>query len=160
MRSQRSSLPVRFGARAIVLAAFGWCLFGENSLEELTAAVVFGVAASAALQWVRSRTVAAPQVPVRGVGIVARRVPRKVLADLWRLLVVLVRGHGARRAYYELPMQARRRSPDERGRRAVVLAGISVAPNTIALELDPHRGQVLVHQLAAAPQPTDPQWPL
>lgn len=160
MTSNPPSFSVRLLARAVVLAAFGWCLFGGNSPEELAAAVIFALGAAAAMEWLRARTAPAPPVPLVALGVFIRRVPAKVLPDLGRLLVALARRHGARRSYRWLPYHTGRRTPVERGRRAVVVTGVSVAPNTIALGVDPRRRRLLVHQLAAAPLPADPQWPL
>lgn len=95
------------------------------------------------------------------------RLPGRVLADcgivalaLWRALVLRRPVHGAFRT---VPFDAGGDDPESAARRALVIAGASLAPNTYVVAIDAEKGEMLVHQLFPSARPPgggDREWPL
>jgi multisubunit Na+/H+ antiporter MnhE subunit len=69
-----------------------------------------------------------------------------VYAALWRCLV---RGEQPPSAFLELPARFGDDSPEGMTRRALLIGGTSVAPNTFALGIDKDREVMVVHRLVA-----------
>ena len=68
-----------------------------------------------------------------------------VFAALWGQLTGTRRVRGSLRA---IPFEhGGDRNPEDAARRALVLAGVSVAPNTVAIGVDRLRDELLVHEL-------------
>ncbi len=82
--------------------------------------------------------------------------PLRVVADTWQLTVVLIRHTtGSRRvrgAFVAAPFRhGEQGDPEDSARRALVVAGLSAAPNSVAIGVDDQRDEVLVHQLVPDP---------
>ncbi len=71
-----------------------------------------------------------------------------VSAALWRRIA---RGEQPPSAFAELPARFGDDTPAGVTRRALMIAGTSVAPNTFALGIDPDRDVMVVHRLVAEP---------
>jgi multisubunit Na+/H+ antiporter MnhE subunit len=69
---------------------------------------------------------------------------------LWRRLL---HGEGPESAFRELPARFGDDSPEGVTRRALLVAGRSIAPNSFVLGLDRERGVMVVHQLVADEPP-------
>ncbi len=88
-----------------------------------------------------------------------------MLRDLWLLSVALWKAAtGQTRpigVLTELPFSPGGQDPESAARRALVVAGVSTAPNTIALGIDSERETLLVHQLSRQlPEPPNRCWPI
>ena len=122
----------------------------SRRLEELVAAVLVGALGATAAAIVR-----------HGREVVLRPRPadvaaelRPVLAwprDLARLAAALVRRPAGR--VVETPFDATGTDPRDAGRRALAVAGRSLAPNTIVIAIDEERGVLVAHQLVAEEEP-------
>jgi hypothetical protein len=53
-----------------------------------------------------------------------------------------------------------RKTPDARSRRAMVITGISLAPNTYVVAVHHETAELVRHQLLDATLPKDRQWPV
>ncbi|MBO0833760.1 MAG: Na+/H+ antiporter subunit E [Actinobacteria bacterium] len=83
----------------------------------------------------------------------ALRLPADVARDtgvvsmaLWRRLA---HGEAPRSAFVEVPVRSGPRTGEGATRRALLIAGRSLAPNRLALGLDAERNVLVVHQLVA-----------
>jgi multisubunit Na+/H+ antiporter MnhE subunit len=95
------------------------------------------------------------------------RLPGRVLADcgvvglaLWRRLVQRRAPAGGFRS---IPFDPGGDDAVSAARRALVTAGISLAPNTYVVAFDRRRGLILIHQLVPTARPPgggDREWPL
>jgi multisubunit Na+/H+ antiporter MnhE subunit len=95
------------------------------------------------------------------------RLPGLVLADCGIMAAVLWRHIVQRRTvegvFRTVPFDAGGDDAVSAARRALVTAGISLAPNTYLVDMDRERGILLVHQLvpsAETPGKGDREWPL
>lgn len=98
---------------------------------------------------------------------VLARIPGRVLMDcavvfgaLFRRLVLLEPMKGR---FREVPFHYGGNRPVSSARRALVTAGVSLAPNTFVVAIDGERGHLLVHQLVPSAKPPgngDTEWPL
>jgi len=144
-----------FSGRA-VLAWLGWwvallvlylALADSRRPEELVAGVVVAALGATAQALVRrGREVALALTPRMLLGLV------RPLRDVPRDLVVLARVLGRRRApdarTVRVPFAATGRDPHDAAQRAVAVIGGSISPNSIVIEVDEERGELLVHRLA------------
>jgi multisubunit Na+/H+ antiporter MnhE subunit len=82
------------------------------------------------------------------------RLPAEVLRDTWTVFAALWRrlAHGDEppSGFREIPVRAGALTPAGATRRALLVGGRSVAPNTFVLGIDGERGVMVVHQLVAA----------
>ena len=63
----------------------------------------------------------------------------------------------------EVPFAPGGADPRSAARRALVLAGVTVAPNTLAIRIDSRRSLLQVHRLVPQPHPPgggDREWPI
>lgn len=67
-----------------------------------------------------------------------------VFVALWRMIV---RGEAPRSAFLEVPVRFGQHTNEGAARRALLVAGRSLAPNRLALGLDAQRNVLVVHQL-------------
>lgn len=93
------------------------------------------------------------------------RVLFNVARDSVRLFVLLIRrcagGPLPGDRIVELPFEAGSNSPESRMRRALAIAAVSAAPNSIVLRLNRSRGIMRVHLLDAdVPRPASAEWPV
>lgn len=96
-----------------------------------------------------------------------RHLPAKVLADCLIVAAALARALLKREqiegAFRTIPFDPGGDDPESAARRALVLAGACVAPNTYVVAVDVERGQLLLHQLVPSAQPPgagSTEWPL
>jgi hypothetical protein len=125
-------------------------LTDSRRLEELVAAVLVGALGATAAAIVRHgrEVVLRP----RAADVVAEL--RHALSwprDLVRLAAALVRRPAGR--VVETPFEATGTDPRDAGRRALAVAGRSLAPNTIVIAIDEERSVRLVHELVPGEEP-------
>jgi multisubunit Na+/H+ antiporter MnhE subunit len=93
------------------------------------------------------------------------RLPGQVVSDTVRVFAATgwagLHPKGVGR-FLEVPFDPGGDDPASAGRRALVVGGLSVTPNVIAVQIEPEKERLLVHQLADAPPPGkgDRQWPI
>jgi multisubunit Na+/H+ antiporter MnhE subunit len=93
------------------------------------------------------------------------RLPGRVVTDTGRVFAAAGRAavhpKGVGR-FLHVPFDPGGDDPASAGRRALVVGGLSVTPNAIAVQIEPDKQRLLVHQLADAPPPgkEDRQWPI
>jgi hypothetical protein len=75
------------------------------------------------------------------------RVPRDIVVVSAMAFVALVRRKPSLGVFRVVPFEGNEREPLETGRRALVEAAGSVAPNTFVVGIDGERGLILAHQL-------------
>jgi hypothetical protein len=92
------------------------------------------------------------------------RLPMRVLTDcvtvggeLWRRLTHRDPVEGAFRV---IEFDPGRNGPVSAARRAMIVAGASLAPNSYVVAVDRKRGVLLLHQLVSAPDVGNKEWPL
>ncbi len=156
-RERRRDLPVarRVGSWLIwwVLMMSFWVMLDDSvSTDELLAGA--GAAALAALLAELVTYQAAARFRMRIEWLVpALGLPGQVVRDtvtvyraLWRRLV---RGEQPPSTFLELPVRYGDDSAEGATRRALLVGGFSVAPNTFVLGIDKDRGVMVVHRLVA-----------
>jgi multisubunit Na+/H+ antiporter MnhE subunit len=127
-----------------ILAGLYVALVDSRRLEELVAAVVLGALAATASVLVR-----------RERAVVLRPRPADVVGELrhvlsWPRDLVLLAGALVRRPsgqVIETPFEATGDDPRDVARRALAVAGRTLAPNTIVIGLDEERGVLISHRL-------------
>jgi hypothetical protein len=128
----------------VLLTALYVALTDTRRPQELGAAVVIGALGAVAATLVRARR-----------EVVLRPRPRDLLA-IWdgvrrwpRDLVLLIRALAAREPgrVVEVPFAATGEDPRSAARRALAVAGGSLAPNSIVIEIDAERGVLVRHEL-------------
>ena len=84
----------------------------------------------------------------------ALRLPASVARDTWTVFAALWRQVALRQpppsGFSEIAVRCGGQTPEARTRRALLIAGTSVAPNTLALGVDSERGVMVVHRLVQA----------
>ena len=118
---------------------------------ELVAGAVVSVLTALVVEAVRERERFAFRPRLRWLRRAAV-IPLRVSADTWLLTVALVRhATGSKRvrgALVAVPFRhGEQGDPEDSARRALVVAGLSVSPNSVVLGVDGERDEVLVHQL-------------
>jgi multisubunit Na+/H+ antiporter MnhE subunit len=154
---ERRGLPIarRVGSWLVwwVLMMSFWVMLDDSiSTDELLAGA--GAAALAALLAELVTYQAATRFRMRIEWLVpALSLPGQVVRDtavvyraLWRRLV---RGEQPPSAFIELPARYGDDSPEGMTRRALLVGGTSVAPNTFVLGIDKDRDVMVVHRLVA-----------
>lgn len=150
----------------IVLVGYYLLLVGKATWGEARAGVVGAAIAATAATVTTQRGELRFQVRLRW-AVHLLRLPWRVLADtgivmaaLGRRLVLRRAVHGTFRA---VPFDPGSDDPTSAARRALVTAGVSLAPNTYVIAIDRDAGLLLVHQLVRSPEPPghgDREWPL
>jgi hypothetical protein len=145
------------------MGAFWLLLVGSASPAELGGGVLGAAIATLGFHVVRSRDQVSFALRPGWLLLLLRRLPGHTLADCFRVLGTLwlvalgkpVAGRLAR-----IPFEPG--APDDpyaRARRALVVAGMSVAPNAVVVRIDGR--DLLVHELVPTrTRPTDLEWPL
>jgi multisubunit Na+/H+ antiporter MnhE subunit len=134
-----------------------WLAFVNTFAQE---EVIVGLAASAvaatAAELVRSQDLVRFRLELHWLRALAQ-LPRQVLRDTWLLTVALWRhctGRPVRGVFRVLPFPTEADDALSAGRRALVTALCSVAPNTVVVGIEGAEGEMLVHQLV--PEPGSP----
>ena len=124
--------------------------------EEVAAGLVAAAIAATAAELVRSQDLVRFHLDPRWLRGLAP-LPWQVLRDTWLLTVALWRhltGHPARGRFRVVPFPSEADDASSAGRRALVTALVSVAPNTVVVGVEGQEGEMLVHQLV--PEPGSP----
>lgn len=158
-REQEAALAERVGswlAWSMFLMAFWVVLDYSFSLAELL--VGAGVAALSAFLVELVLYQAASEFRIRIKWLLHTfRLPRQVLRDTVTVLVVLWRrlisGQQPASGFVEIPTAWGEESALGKTRRALLVAATSVAPNTLALGIDPEREVLVAHQLVVEQPP-------
>lgn len=132
---------------------------------ELIAGTVSAGLVAALLMLIRHRSEARFVVRPGWFWPLAQRLPAKALADCAVVLRGALRPTGATGAFRAVPFDkdAGNRSGEAAARRALVVAGASIAPNSVVVAVDNQRDRLLVHQFIpthAPPGDGDRLWPL
>ncbi len=150
----------------VVLVGYYFLLIGKASWPEtLAAGVGAAIAATAVVVTQRSGALRF-RVRVRW-AVHFLQLPWRVLADTGIVLAALVRRLVLRRSVHgvfrAIPFAGGGDDPASAARRALVIAGASLAPNTYVIAIDRDAELLLVHQLVPSPEPPgrgDREWPL
>ena len=147
------------------LALFGVYLLlaGKTSGAELAAGAALALIATVALTKVRLESGARFDLKAGWLRPLAT-VPGKMLSDCFVVLAAdcarVSRSRGSGRLS-EREFNPGRNDPESRTRRALVTAGVCMAPNSIVLAIDREARRLLVHELVPTKdEPRDPNWPL
>jgi multisubunit Na+/H+ antiporter MnhE subunit len=147
----------------ILLAGFWLVLVGSIDPAECLGGLIAAAIAATGYSVVHQRDDQA-RVAIRAawLPLLVRRIPLEVVRDAWRVfatLLALTRGHTVRGHIHRVPFDpGSATAPLAAGRRALVLFGVSLAPNTVAVRIEDR--SLVLHQLAPAPLPDDPVWPV
>lgn len=94
----------------------------------------------------------------------ARRLPLEVLRDTWLVLRVGAGCLAGRRppasALHVVPVDGGGDSPEDATRRALLVLGTSVSPNSVVLGVDAESGLMVLHRLVPPPRPRPGERPL
>jgi multisubunit Na+/H+ antiporter MnhE subunit len=134
-----------------------WLAFVDtlNPAEVALGLVAAAVAATAA-ELVRSQDLVRFRLELRWLRGLTQ-LPWQTARDCWLLTVALWRhltGHPARGRFRVVPFPSEADDASSAGRRALVTALVSVAPNTVVVGVEGQEGEMLVHQLV--PEPGSP----
>jgi hypothetical protein len=95
--------------------------------------------------------------------LLARRLPAHVIGDTVRVLAAAVGPAAPSGSFRSLEFERGGDDPVSASRRALVIAGASVAPNAFVLGIESESKQLLSHQLVPEDSPPgrgDPLWPI
>ncbi len=148
---------VQFG----VLVGFYRLLVGTNEGSEWAAGVIAAALATAATSSVAVK-LPAWAIPARGLGKVVGLVPR-IGVESVRVALSSLRAEIPAGTFDVVAVDGGGDDARSVGRRGLVVAGGSLAPDSVVVTLDRDRGMMLVHRLLSGPQPTagaDREWPL
>lgn len=145
-----------------------WLLLVDTTETAEVVAALLAAAFTAALLVAATAQGMAPAAPRLGwLVLLAWRLPGRALTDcgvvfaaLWRRVVLGDRVEGTFRAISFDPGDD---DPRSAARRALLLAGISLPPNSFVVAIDPEAGRLLIHQLVPAARPRggpNVEWPL
>ncbi|HEX3998540.1 MAG TPA: hypothetical protein VHX65_08330 [Pirellulales bacterium] len=161
--------PLRLGQWAFWwtgLFALYLLLIVKLQWQELSVAV-FITATAATAAWLSGRAGKLRYRPHFHWLRFAARLPPKVVVDcatvIGALWPRLARGKRLQGVVREVPFKPGGNGPVSRARRALVVAAVSLAPNTFVIDLDAERGVLIVHQLVPSKEPPghgDREWPL
>ncbi len=95
--------------------------------------------------------------------VLARRIPRQMVVDTARVLGAAVGRSAPSGSFRHLPFEAGGDDPVSGSRRALVIAGASIAPNSYIAQVEPEHERLLTHQLVVTEEPPgrgDTRWPI
>lgn len=162
-------------ARRLLLAIGCWVvlylwyllLVDTFDKQEMVAALIIAVLGATATMIAARQRMARGAVRIRWLALLAGRLPPQALRDcgivfaaLWRQVVRREQVEGAFRVIQFDP------GGDDAyaaARRALVVAGVSLPPNSFVAAIDAEQGKLLIHNLvppAHAPGGPDVEWPL
>jgi hypothetical protein len=132
--------------------------------DELAAAAGSAALVAALLIGIRTRSEARFVLRWSWLWLLARKLPARALADC-ALLLLALRSADTAGEFRAVPFdkESARRPGESAARRALVIAGASLPPNTVAVAVDEDRDLLLFHQLVPTRQPPgdgDRLWPL
>ena len=134
-----------------------WLAFVDTfNSEEVALGLVAAAIAATAAEVVRSQELVRFRMDPRWLRDVPQ-LPWQVLRDCWLLTVALWRhctGRPVRGVFRVVPFPGEADDASSAGRRALVTALVSVAPNTVVVGVEGAGGEMLIHQLV--PEPGSP----
>lgn len=154
--------------RGHLLPWFGWWvgsmllwLLLTSTVNASEAIVGFGASAivATATEIVRARGAFEFRPRMRWIRF-AVRIPVQIASDtvkVFRVLLLHVTGRKRVRAsWHALPFRyGRKDNASDVARRGLAILAISTSPNSVAVDIDPDKDELLVHQLVAAPHDLD-----
>jgi multisubunit Na+/H+ antiporter MnhE subunit len=148
---------LRFWLAWYVALVLLWLAFVDTfAAEEMVLGLVAAAIAATAAEVVRSQDLVRFQMKARWLRDL-HQLPWQVLRDSWLLAVALWRhctGHPVRGVFRVVPFPSEADDAHSAGRRALVTALASAAPNTVVVGVEGDEGEMLVHQLV--PEPGSP----
>jgi hypothetical protein len=161
--SHRSISAGRFALEWLFLAGLYLLFAGETSGEEIVAALAGGLVA-AALRVALVRSGRPYSEGFRGAAQLFPRIAKSLLVDSVTVgtafACLLFTGRTSVGRFVQIPFDIGTSDPPSRTRRALVVGGISLAPNQYVTGLRFETGDLIVHQLCEAPTSRDKQWPV
>lgn len=145
----------------VVLFALWLVLVGSAEVAECLGGVVAAAIGATGLVVVQTRDKTTMAIRPGWLWLLARRVPRQALIDCARVLGVLLdlaRGQRVEGRMRALPFNVGTDAPLDAGRRALVVFGVSLAPNAVAVRFQDDA--LILHQLVPSSLPNDSEWPL
>jgi hypothetical protein len=140
-----------------------WWLVAKIDAQQLFAGALIGLAISAPLAYVASTADLRFAFQWSWLGLLLRRLPSKIVRDLalvvqalWR---AVARRTGVTGSYRSIPFNKGDADPASAVRRALVMAGISLPPNSFAVDLK-EQGGLIIHQLIYKAEPQRSDWPI
>jgi multisubunit Na+/H+ antiporter MnhE subunit len=134
-----------------------WLAFVDTlDPAEVVVGLVAAAIAATAAELVRSQDLVRFRLELRWLRGLTQ-LPWQTARDCWLLTVALWRhltGHPARGRFRVVPFPSEADDASSAGRRALVTALVSVAPNTVVVGVEGQGGEMLVHQLV--PEPGSP----
>ena len=134
-----------------------WLAFVDTfAPAEVALGLLAAAVAATAAELVRSQELVRFRLEARWLRDL-HRLPWQVLRDCWVLALALWRhctGHPVRGGFRVVPFPSEVDDARSAGRRALVTAVVSVAPNTLVVGVEGGEGEMLVHQLV--PEPGSP----
>ncbi len=153
----------RLGWFWLLCALLYWGLVGKVDAQQMAAAGAVGLAVSIVLVVVAESLGLNFPVRARWLAVLGRRLPGNLARDIRTLTEELWRGLGkgerARGAYSKLGFEAGGEDGCSAMRRALVFGGLSVTPNTLAVEMS-GRTAILIHHFGEAPASEDKEFPV
>lgn len=149
------------------LVALYLLLVDTLARPEIVLGLLAAAAAAGAVAAVRAQGPVRFAPDPRWVLLLTRRLPINALRDTGVVFAALGRAVWRRERIEGIvrvvPFDAGGDGPRSVARRALVVAGTCVAPNTVAVAIDAAHNQLIVHQLVPTSQPPgmgDREWPL
>ena len=134
-----------------------WLAFVDTlDRAEVAVGLVAAAIAATAAELVRSQDLVRFRLELRWLRGLAQ-LPWQTLRDCWLLTVALWRhctGRPVRGVFRVVPFPGEADDASSAGRRALVTALVSVAPNTVVVGVEGAGGEMLIHQLV--PEPGSP----
>ncbi len=139
-----------------------YAFVGKISIVESGVGAAVAACATAALLYA-NRAAGGFVLRVAWLGVAAS-IPLSVLRDCVVVFAALARalaGQGMPRSVFvPVDFDAGNDDSHSAARRALVVGGVSIAPNTIALGIDRENGVLWLHELVAAPKRGTSRWPI
>jgi multisubunit Na+/H+ antiporter MnhE subunit len=137
-----------------------WIILDDSlATDELLAGAAAAALAATLAELVGHQTATRLRMRIEWLGP-ALRLPAELVADTWTVFAALwqqlARGQQPSSGFREIAVRFCGRSMEAKTRRALLVAGKSVAPNTFVLGLDAERDVMVVHQLVAAKETDGP----
>lgn len=141
-------------------------LAGSVDWQEMIAGVVLSAIAALAVTVTR-RAASLHFQPRLGWLRHFRHLPGRLLTECFIVAAALARALLRREkvegVFRTIPFDPGGENPESAARRALVIAGACLTPNSFVVAIDAERGQLLLHQLVPSAQPPgagDREWPL
>jgi hypothetical protein len=145
------------------MAGFYWWLIAKTQVQHLVTGAVIGLVVAASVSALATRAGLSFKFKWPWLGLLVRRLAPKVPRDLGLVALAMWKGLVARAGvtgnFQQVPFNVGGADPVSATRRALVMGGISLPPNTFAAGVE-GKGTLIVHQLVFERGPANPDWPL